>query len=240
MMTLIKNLACMVALFIMAGSASAQRLAQDIQADQLRKGPEVVALAKLEPGMIVADVFGGGGYYSEIISQQVGNAGRVYLHNNQAYMPYVDKELTERLANNRLPNVIRHNQEADDLAFEPQSLDAIFYVLGYHDLYYKADGWHVDKKLFLEQLSVALKLGGALIIVDHEAPAGSAFQTSQKLHRIEKAYVIEELKQYGFKLVSTSNLLVNKQDTLTLSALAPNMRRKTSRFILIFEKVLPI
>jgi len=236
MRTMFKCLVHTVVLSLSLNVAYAQRLAKDIQDDFLRKGPEVVALADLAPGMVVADVFGGGGYYSELISQQVGQSGKVYLHNNRAYLPYVDKELTERLTGNRLPNVIRHDKEAGDLAFKPQSLDVIFYVLGYHDLYYKADGWDIDKDVFLKQLNQALKSDGTLLIVDHEAPKGSRTEKSQSLHRIEKSYVIEELKKYGFELVSSSELLANQQDNLTVSALAPSIRRKTSRFILIFKK----
>ncbi|WP_448550043.1 hypothetical protein [Thalassotalea fusca] len=236
MRTLFKYLMHLIVLCISMNVAHAQRLAKDIQEDALRKGPEVVALADLAPGMVVADVFGGGGYYSELISQRVGQSGRVYLHNNRAYLPYVDKELTERLANNRLPNVIRHDKEADDLAFKPQSLDAIFYVLGYHDLYYKADGWDINKDIFLKQLNQALKSDGTLLVVDHEAPKDSKTNKSQSLHRIEKAYVIDELEKYGFELVNTSNLLANQHDNLTVSALAPSIRRKTSRFILLFKK----
>ncbi len=65
--------------------------------------------------MVVADVLGGGGYYSEIISDVVGEKGKVYLHNNKAYMPYVKKELSARLTDNRLANVVRHDKEADNL-----------------------------------------------------------------------------------------------------------------------------
>ena len=58
-----------------------QRSEADLKRDKLSKGHEVVALVDLKAGMVVANVLGGGGYYSEIISDVVGEKGKVYLHN---------------------------------------------------------------------------------------------------------------------------------------------------------------
>lgn len=214
-----------------------ERISQDIALDKLRKAPEVIALVNLTPGMKVVDIFGGGGYYSELISTKVGKTGVVYLHNNQAYMPYVEKELVARLAQNRLPNVKRWDREADNLMLPEQNIDVIFYVLGYHDLYHESKGWKVDKEHFLKQLTRALKKGGKLVIVDHAAMAGSGVQQSQNLHRIDEAYVTNELTSKGYKLIKQSHLLNNSNDDHTLSPFKKEIRRKTDRFTLVFEKI---
>ncbi|MCW8833189.1 MAG: hypothetical protein OQK09_02325 [Colwellia sp.] len=107
-----------------------QRAQQDIVRDAQSKGPEIVAMLQLKPNMQVLDILGGGGYYSELLSESVGKNGRVYLHNNQAYMPWVEKELVARLKDNRLENVIRWDKETDNLALGKQQYDAIVFVLG--------------------------------------------------------------------------------------------------------------
>lgn len=213
-----------------------QRSAKDIADDQLRKGPEIVAIADVKAGMIIADVLGGGGYYSEILNSLVGPNGKVYLHNNKAYMPYVEKELVARLANNRLEHVIRHDRETDALDFTANNFDVMFFVLGYHDLYHTSDGWSVNKDDFIKQVTTALKAKGKLVIVDHSAKAGSGIEFSQELHRIDKQYVINELQSKGFKLLKESNLLANTNDDLMGSPFKPELRRKTDRFVLVFEK----
>ncbi|WP_448564037.1 class I SAM-dependent methyltransferase [Thalassotalea ganghwensis] len=212
-----------------------QRSSKDIELDESRKGPQIATLAEIKPGMIVADVLGGSGYYSEILSDLVGPSGKVYLHNNNAYMPYVEKELVARLANERLKNVIRHDRETDDLDFGAEQFDAIFFILGYHDLYHKAQGWDIDKPNFLGQLKRALKIGGKLVIVDHSAKQGTGTEHSQDLHRIDKDYVIKELSTFGFELIEQSELLANSQDDRMISPFNPTIRRKTDRFVLVFN-----
>lgn len=217
--------------------SAGERSEYDLHRDKLSKGPEIVALTNVKAGMTVLDVFGGGGYYSEIISEVVGRSGVVYLHNNQAYMPWIEKELVARLKDSRLNNVVRYDREDEDLELKAEQFDAVFHILGYHDLYHTADGWDVDKEHFLKQLVPSIKPGGQLIVVDHSAIEGSKTKYSQDLHRIDEQYVIDELTGYGFKLVTQSELLANEKDDRTISPFKPEMRRKSDRFILIFEKI---
>lgn len=213
-----------------------KRHASDLKRDKMSHGQEVVELANLKEGMIVFDLLGGGGYYSELIANQIGKKGRVYLHNNKAYMPWVEKELVARLANNRLPNVFRYDRETDALNLQESGFDAVFFMLGYHDMYHVAKDWKIDKDSFLTEFTRAVKPGGKLVIVDHSAKAGTGVEASQDLHRIDVNYVIEEVKSKGFKLIEQSNLLANPKDNRTISPFKPEMRRKTDRFVLVFKK----
>lgn len=213
------------------------RPAADIKRDSVSKGPSIVELAKLKEGMTVVDLLGGGGYYSEILSEAVGEKGHVYLHNNKAYLPYVDKELRARLANNRLPNVENYQRETENLGFQKGSIDALFYILGYHDIYHVVDGWKIDRDSFLNQISSAVKTGGKLVIVDHSAKSGTGTQDAQDLHRIDVNYVKQEVESLGFSINIESDLLANADDDRTKTPFKPEMRRKTDRFILVFTKL---
>jgi predicted methyltransferase len=213
-----------------------QRHAIDITSDSQRKGAQVIDLVGIENGMVIGDVLGGGGYYSELLSKKVGSEGKIFLHNNEAYMPWIEKEIVARLKGSRLPNVIRHDRETDNLDFADKSFDAIFFVLGYHDLYHVANGWKIDKDDFLQQLDRALKPHGKLLIVDHSAKAGTGTEHAQNLHRIDREYVIKELTSKGYKLINSSDLLANPNDKRVLSPFKPKMKRKTDRFVLVFEK----
>jgi len=208
----------------------------DIKRDITSKSAAVMNFVNLSKGMVVADVLGGGGFYSELISQKVGSEGKVYLQNNKAWLPFSGKELAARLKDNRLNNVIRHDKEAEALEFNDNSMDAIFLVLGFHDLFYIDKGWKIDPELFLTQLKNALKPGGKLLIIDHSAIDGSKKKHAQKLHRIDKQFVIRNLTTMGFKLIKESNMLANKNDTRLTTPFIPKIRRKTDRFILLFEK----
>ncbi|MCB1049701.1 MAG: hypothetical protein KDC71_03810, partial [Acidobacteria bacterium] len=44
----------------------------DLTRDETSKPAEVMAFAKVQPGMKVLDILGGGGYYSELLAAVVG------------------------------------------------------------------------------------------------------------------------------------------------------------------------
>ncbi len=63
----------------------AGRPAADSARDALDHPAEMLRLAGIKPGMKVADVLAGDGYYSELLSYVVGPQGHVYLINNLAF-----------------------------------------------------------------------------------------------------------------------------------------------------------
>lgn len=220
-----------------ASFVKGQRHANDIARDKTSMPQQIIAFAGVKKGMVIGDIFGGGGYYSELLGEVVGKTGKIYLHNNQAYMKYVEKQLIARLKNNRLDNVIRYDREADNLDFKKESLDEIFFVLGFHDLYHIADGWNVPAKPFIKQLHESLKNGGKLLIIDHSAIVNSGKKYAQNLHRIDAEFVKKTLLANGFKFLKQSNILANKNDTRMMVVFDKAIRRKTDRFVMLFEKI---
>src|SRR6202142_4035679 len=82
----------------------AGRPAADSARDSLDHPADMLRLAGIKPGMKVADVLAGDGYYSELLSYVVSPHGKVLLINNEAYDHWSDG-LEARLSGNRLPNV---------------------------------------------------------------------------------------------------------------------------------------
>ena len=87
-----------------AAVAHAGRSAADLKRDAIDHPAEILRLTGIKPGMKVADVLAGDGYYSELSSYLVGPTGKVLLINNEAFDHWSDN-LSARLAGNRLPNV---------------------------------------------------------------------------------------------------------------------------------------
>lgn len=223
---------------IFAGSLElAGRSTADLQRDLRSKPQQIIEFAEVSKGDKVLDLLGGGGYYSQLLSQVVGDKGKVTLHNNQAYMPYVGKELDSRFKVNQPKNLQQLLSEADDLQLGEAQFDIAFFVMGYHDLYLtNNEQWDVTPEKVLPQLSQSLKPKGRVLVIDHKGAKGAGNSTSNTLHRIEKAFVIEDMKKYGFKLVKQSKQLENDKDPLNVSAFAKELKRNTSRFVLLFEK----
>ena len=206
--------------------------------DANRKPAEVLALFGIEPGMRVLDLLAGGGYYTEIVSRVVGPEGSVIFHNNEAYRQFLGDALAERTADDRLPNVEVLNVEVADLDFEDGELDAVLFILGFHDIYYKADGWpDIDADRLLATLYRGLRSGGLLGIVDHSAKDGAeALDSGTNVHRIDEGFAKRTIEAAGFVLEAESDGLRNADDDRSIQVFDPSIRRKTDRFVLLFRK----
>jgi predicted methyltransferase len=208
------------------------RTTADLARDAASKPVETLALLRLAEGATVFDLFGGNGYLAELAAQQVGPGGKVLLHNNKAYLKFVGKALDER-TDGHLKNVVRYDREVEQLGLAENSVDAVLFVMGYHDMYHATPTWKIDPKNLMGQVRTALKPGGLMLVIDHNAPAGSKLAQAQDNHRIDSAYVKAELQQFGFEVVSESDMLANPQDPRTNSVFDPAIRGKTDRFVMV-------
>jgi predicted methyltransferase len=216
------------------------RLAADLERDG-RSHPEVILpLLQLQPGDRVADIWAGGGYYSELIASIVGREGEVLLVNNLAYEQFAGKALAERQSGRDIGSVTLHTREAENLELGQNSLDAALIIMSYHDLYHvdEPNGWRpIDADNFLDQIHAALKPGGRFLVVDHYAAPGTGKSSAQDLHRIDVAFAKKDISAHGFKLVAQSDALRNPDDDYSIMVFDPQVRGKTDRFVLVFEKI---
>jgi predicted methyltransferase len=216
------------------------RLASDIERDQRSRPDVTLPLLQLQPGDRVADIWAGGGYYSELIASIVGSEGEVLLVNNLAYNQFAAEALEQRRHGRDIGSVTIHTREAEDLGLGQNSLDAALIVMSYHDLYHvdEPNGWRpIDADSFLGQIQQALKPGGRFLVVDHYAEAGTGKAAAQDLHRIDVEFAKADIGRHGFKLVVESDALRNPDDDHSLVVFDPGVRGKTDRFILVFEKI---
>jgi predicted methyltransferase len=215
------------------------RSEKDRDRDATRKPAEVLEFFGIEPGMKVLDLFSGGGYYTELLSNVVGPEGRVVAHNNEAYAQYVGDEVITRYGNDRLPNIEVLMAENNELKLAANEYDAVMMILTFHDIFYvdPNNGWpKIDGAVLLAELYNAMKPGAVLGIVDHHAKVGSPRETGGTLHRIDPAIVIADMKAAGFVLDGRSDLLENTEDDYDKNMADPAVRGKTSRFVMRFTK----
>jgi predicted methyltransferase len=221
--------------------AKSDRSKADRERDAREKPAEVLAFTGFKPGMTVADIFGGGGYYSELVANVVGPSGKVLLVNNAPYANFAGDDLKTRFPKdkNRLPNVERTTVESCNLLLEDNTLDAAMIVMSYHDLYH-ADpkgGWPpIDAANFLRQIHRALKPGGAFLIVDHSAKSGTGKAPAQELHRIDEAFAKKDIASHGFVFESSYEGLRNPADDRGVMVFDPKVRGKTDRFVHLYRK----
>lgn len=212
---------------------SEERPADDRARDADRKPFEVLSFLGIGPGMHVADLASGFGYYTEILARAVGPEGRVYAQNNQYVLEnFVKGALGERLARLDMDHVQRLDSELDDPGLPAGELDAAIMVLFYHDTYWMGtDRARMNKAVF-----DALKPGGVYGIIDHHAEAGSGDRDVKTIHRVDAELVKQELLAAGFVLEAESDVLHHPEDDRTLNVFAPELRGKSDRFVYRFRK----
>jgi len=222
-----------------AAVAHAGRSDTDLQRDSMDHPAEILRLAGIKPGMRVADVLAGDGYYSELASYVVGPKGRVFMINNAAFDHWSDGPLQKRLQAGRLANVEHKTLDLDHMNLEPESLDAVFLIKVYHDLYWvDPEGvWpKIDTSGVLDQLARALRPGGVLLLVDHSATQGSGKSAASSLHRIDESYAIKDFESHGLTVVAKSELLRRPSDTRDQISYKGPALGKTDRFVLVLRK----
>lgn len=222
---------------IKAAIAATDRTDDDRRIDAGRKPGEVLAFFGIAPGMKIGELFAGSGYTTELLARIVGDEGAVYAQNTVEFMEKsLRKPWTERAGRPAMKRVVTVERPFD-APFPPEAsdLDAVVFVLSYHDAVASgADRTKMNKAVYR-----ALKKGGVYAIVDSSAKADSGTRDVATLHRIDEAVVKAEVSAAGFKLVGESDVLRNPRDARdwNSSPSAAGDRRGTDdRFVLKYVK----
>lgn len=216
---------------IVAQQQAADRHRYDQPRDAARKPFETFVFLGVQAGMTVLDVGAYAGYTTEMLAAAVGPTGWVYSHNTENVLfnyaqGYYKLTMDERLANNRLPNVVLHVTEYDQMGLEGK-IDVAFLGNLLHDFYYKEG--RAKAVRYLEAIATALKPAGVLGLTDHVGVEG---QDNRNLHRIEPRLVRELLNEAGFTIAAESDLLENPDDNHLLAVYDEKIYRQTDRVLI--------
>ena len=155
--------------------------------DRLNEAGEVMDKAGIAPGMTIADIGAGEGYYTIRMANRVGANGRVLAEDIVAG---VRDTLAERVARQRLDNVSVRLGEPADPKLPADSFDRVLMVHMYHEIERPYE--------FLWRMRPSLKPGGLVVVVD----ADRATQN----HGTPPALLKCEFAAVGYKQVSTQEM----------------------------------
>tara|TARA_R110002073_G_scaffold116379_3_gene254731 strand:- start:296 stop:1090 length:795 start_codon:yes stop_codon:yes gene_type:complete len=222
------------------------RLAADIARDARSRPESVIPLLHIEPGATVVDIFGSGGYYSELLADVVGSEGEVWLHNNGGFEAWGINGLNDRFDNRDPGNIVRHTESGINLELGVETMDGAIIVMALHDIYvipkryngeeYVAVGRPANANYFLEQIYQALKPGSRFVVVEH---AGDPVMESEEvfdLHRMVESRARSEVESVGFRLIESTDALRNPEDDRSMIVFDSDIQGRTDRFVLSFEK----
>ncbi len=150
--------------------------------DDRNEANTVMDLANIRPGMTVADIGAGEGYYTVRLAERVGMDGRVLAQD-------IDQDALRRLGSrveeDRLDNVSIKLGAEDDPRLPAGSFDRIFMVPMYHEV--------TEPYAVRWRLRPALREGGQVIVVDVDRPADQ--------HGLRPQLLFCEFEAIGFRLV---------------------------------------
>lgn len=127
--------------------------------DNAGEAERVMDLLGVGPGMRVADIGAGSGYYTVRLARRVGPEGRVIA---QDIVPEYLQGLRERVRRDSLPNVDLALGDPHDPRLPPESVDLALLVHMYHEIEQPFG--------LLYNLAPALREGGRVAVVDLNRP----------------------------------------------------------------------
>lgn len=218
---------------ISAAVADPARPAADRARDALRKPADCLSFADVHPGMSIAELFPGTGYFTRLFSRVVGPQGHVYEFvppPRKAAKPSPVRAIAADP--HYYHNITVFTWPVGKLPV-PRPVDLVWTSQNYHDLH-NIPG--LDVAAFDRAVYAALKPGGIFLVLDHVAPAGSGFSDTGTLHRIDPEAAKKEILSAGFRFVGESNVLHNPDDPHTSAVFDPSIRGRTDQFIFEFRK----
>jgi predicted methyltransferase len=219
--------------YVTAAVADPARPRADIAGDAVRDPADTLAFAGVKPGMTVAELFPGGGYFTRMLSDIVGPKGKVVGVENAGWKGAVKAD-NEMLAQLGRTNVQLDVEPFGQMAL-PEKVDLFWITQNYHDLKIPKYG-AVDMADFNRRVFAALKPGGVYFILDHQANPGTTLEQIATLHRVQKDQVIAEVTAAGFKLAAEGKFLNRPGDDHTKTIFDPAIRGKTDQYALKFVK----
>ena len=163
-----------------------------------QKPDEVVARLQLRPGMRIADVGAGSGYFAVRFARAVGSEGTVYAADIE---PSMLEYMAERARREKLPNLKVVTAGANDPQL-PEPVDLIFLCNVWHHI-----GEADTRRRYAAGLARYLRPGGRVAIVDWERDIDIPIPSPPLSIRLSAKTIIDEFSAGPFILAERPDLL---------------------------------
>ena len=160
----------------------------------------VIEALKLQPGMSVADIGAGSGYFTRRFVQAMTEQGNVYAVDVEPDMlQYARGSLARMPISSTVEFILA---QPDNPRLPPQSVDLIFLCNVYHHLN--------DRPAYFSNVRPALRPGGRIAVIDFYDDARSGDVGFPRKHLVARDTVIEEMAKAGFQLAREHTFLARQ------------------------------
>ena len=161
------------------------------------RSQQILDIMNLRPGMVIADVGSGGGYYTEKFAQAVAPNGLVVaVDTDQRNLDFLSAKM--KAAN--LSNFRTHITPSDHLELPPRQFDWIFMRDMYHHIH--------DPEFYFQTIGTFLNPKGLVLLIDYTKPKGLFMSFASLHHHYSQPETIRGVMLHvGLDLFRTFNFL---------------------------------
>ena len=156
------------------------------------KADVILTTLNIQPGQTIADIGSGGGFFTFLFSQLVGEKGKIYaIDTNEDFLEFIHKQAVKQGLTNI--TIVLATEQA--IPLPSHCVDLLFVRSVYHHLPNRTSYFSEAKKLLTSQ--------GQIAIIEF-SQQGSKLSFHRRCgHNVPKEIIVEEMGKAGFK-VSTS------------------------------------
>jgi arsenite methyltransferase len=190
--------------FLFAGCAGLKQCAYEgLSRDEWQQPERVIQSLQIRPGATIVDLGAGSGYFSFLLAQAAGPAGKVYAVD-------IDKDMMELVAQKAKERGARNVEvilgSPEDPMLPESSIDLVFTANTYH---------HIDNRVrYFSALRKALRPEGRVAVIDFDRRSWWAGLLN---HYTSGESIIREMEQAGYRLLREFDFL-DRQSFLLFEA----------------------
>ncbi len=165
--------------------------------DEYQKPSQVIDALTLPPGLAIADLGAGSGYFTRRFVEALHNTGTVYAVDvEQEMLDYVKRSLEGMDGASTVRYILA---ERDSPGMPPNSVDLVFVCNVYHHL--------DDRPAYFQRVKPMLKPGGRIAIVDFYHDHRSGDVGFPRRHLVARDTVLQEMSAAGYTVLKEHTFL---------------------------------
>jgi len=160
------------------------------------KADVILMTLNIQPGQTIADIGSGGGFFTFLFSQLVGEKGKVYaIDTNKDFLEFINKQAVKQ----GLTNITTVLATEQSIPLPSHCIDLLFVRSVYHHLQNRTSYFSEAKKLLTSQ--------GRIAIIEF-SQQGSKLSFHRRCgHNVPKEIIIEEMSTAGFQVSASFDFL---------------------------------
>jgi arsenite methyltransferase len=160
------------------------------------KADKILKTLNIQPGQTIADIGSGGGFFTFLFSQLVGEKGTIYaIDTNEDFLEFITKQATEQGYTN-VTTVLATDQS---IPLSSDSIDLIFVRNVYHHLQNRVHYFTKIKDLLSSQ--------GRVAIIEYSRKGFFLSFHRRCGHNVPPEIIIEEMRDAGFQVSASFDFL---------------------------------